>query len=453
MLNCAKLMFVSYTSNLLEQMCDFRKCTMFLQKWILNPQYLPRKQSLETIPICIVSQYYPHSNIVCIYMWDKCKILIDSSVCQSFWPIFLTIVQICSLTIKYNVVQFLPSTSISEQFESIHVTILQQISFLLHWSGGRVAGSSCLPAHNIAPHISSHDPPYLKTMKKYEGLREKDGWQIISWPKAPTEDDTEFDAQIALNCLTRLRRGLDMHHWHCHASNRRQTTNNKLLWSLQRTPLVPYTAHGAQRAHSNRDEIQPIYRCTVPSICPQTNATFQQNVLSRGYRRKPNFGTRDWSTFCDTCFVRRSAAFAELATFCKVTRPSAIHCCKARSCTCTCFMLPRPWRVAVPMAAVLSQRSRTVVGKPMSIRSSRRPNDSAAPTLIAWNSDSTLDVAIAFCVRDQEENWRHQTREDHLWCCVCQTGLPNLHQCTPLSWVICCVLRGGCSICSAVPLM
>ena len=83
-------------------------------------------------------------------------------------------------------------------------------------------------------------------------------------------------AQITLNCLTRLRRGLDMPHWHCHASNQQQTTNNKLLCRLQGTPLVPYTAHGAQQAHSNRDEIQPIHRCTVPSICPHTNTTFQQ---------------------------------------------------------------------------------------------------------------------------------------------------------------------------------
>ena len=41
------------------------------------------------------------------------------------------IVQACLLTIEYQVVQYVPSTSISEQFESILVTILQQISFLL----------------------------------------------------------------------------------------------------------------------------------------------------------------------------------------------------------------------------------------------------------------------------------------------------------------------------------
>ena len=32
----------------------------------------------------------------------------------------------------------------------------------------RVVGSSCLLTHNIAPHISLHDPPNHKTMKKYE---------------------------------------------------------------------------------------------------------------------------------------------------------------------------------------------------------------------------------------------------------------------------------------------
>ena len=32
----------------------------------------------------------------------------------------------------------------------------------------RVVESFCLPTHNIAPHISLHDPPCHKTMKKYE---------------------------------------------------------------------------------------------------------------------------------------------------------------------------------------------------------------------------------------------------------------------------------------------
>ena len=50
LLNCVKLKFVSYTSNLLEQMYDFRKCTVFLQKWLLNPQDLQQNRSLENSP-------------------------------------------------------------------------------------------------------------------------------------------------------------------------------------------------------------------------------------------------------------------------------------------------------------------------------------------------------------------------------------------------------------------
>ena len=72
-------MFVSCTSNLLEQMYDFRKCIMFLQKWILNLQDLPQSQSLETVPVCIVWQYYPHDNIVYIHMYDEYMKSIDSS--------------------------------------------------------------------------------------------------------------------------------------------------------------------------------------------------------------------------------------------------------------------------------------------------------------------------------------------------------------------------------------
>ena len=44
---------------------------MFLQKWILNLQDLRQNQSLETVPVCIVWQYYPHDNTVCIHMYDQ----------------------------------------------------------------------------------------------------------------------------------------------------------------------------------------------------------------------------------------------------------------------------------------------------------------------------------------------------------------------------------------------
>ena len=38
----------------------------------------------------------------------------------------------------------------------------------MEWILCRVVVSSCLPTHNIVPHISLHDKPYHKTMMKYE---------------------------------------------------------------------------------------------------------------------------------------------------------------------------------------------------------------------------------------------------------------------------------------------
>ena len=77
---------------------------------------------------------------------------------------------------EYQVFQIVPNINISEQFESILLTILQQISFLLLRHDGRqcmelilcrVVESFCSPTHNIVPHISWHDPPCHRTTKKY----------------------------------------------------------------------------------------------------------------------------------------------------------------------------------------------------------------------------------------------------------------------------------------------
>ena len=92
---------------------------MFHPKWILNLQDLPRSQSPETVPVCIASQYFPHDNIVCIHLYDECMKLIDSGVCHKLWSILLWIARAYLLTIKYQVVQFLPNINISEQFESM----------------------------------------------------------------------------------------------------------------------------------------------------------------------------------------------------------------------------------------------------------------------------------------------------------------------------------------------
>ena len=42
----------------------------------------------------------------------------------------------------------------------------------------RVVESSCLPTHNIAPHISLLDPPYHKTMKRYEDSQSKEAFLL-----------------------------------------------------------------------------------------------------------------------------------------------------------------------------------------------------------------------------------------------------------------------------------
>ena len=147
--------------------CMTSKNAVFLQKWILNPQDLLQNQSLETIPICIVLQCFPHDNIVCVHLYDECKRSNDKIVGHMFWSILWLIVQICFLAIEYQVFQYVPNISISKQFESIVLTSLPRISILLLKNDGRqgmelilcrVVESSCLPTHNIVPHISWHDP-------------------------------------------------------------------------------------------------------------------------------------------------------------------------------------------------------------------------------------------------------------------------------------------------------
>ena len=101
-------------------MYDFQKHT---------PQNLVQNRILETVPICIILQCFPHDNIVCIHMCDGCKISSDSVVCHKLSSISQSIVQVCSLTREYQGFHYVPNTSISEHFVSILLPILLQISF------------------------------------------------------------------------------------------------------------------------------------------------------------------------------------------------------------------------------------------------------------------------------------------------------------------------------------
>ena len=118
----------------------------------------------------------PHGNTVCTHMNDESKRSNEMIVCHKLWSILWSIVQVCSVTMEYQVFQYVPRKSISERFESILLTILQRISILLLWNDGhqcmewilcRVVESSCLPTHNIVPHISWHALPCHKTTKNY----------------------------------------------------------------------------------------------------------------------------------------------------------------------------------------------------------------------------------------------------------------------------------------------
>ena len=98
---------------------------------ILNLPGLLQRQNPETIIICIFVQCFPHGNTVCIHMYDEFKRSEEIIVCHMPWYILGSIVQVCSLTIKYQVFQYERNTSISEQFVSILLTILQQVLLLL----------------------------------------------------------------------------------------------------------------------------------------------------------------------------------------------------------------------------------------------------------------------------------------------------------------------------------
>ena len=81
-----EVLFLAH-SNLSEQMYDFQKMHNVPPEVDFESSRSPANRSLETVPACIVLQYYPHSNNVCTHMCDECKISIDSSVCHMLWSI------------------------------------------------------------------------------------------------------------------------------------------------------------------------------------------------------------------------------------------------------------------------------------------------------------------------------------------------------------------------------
>ena len=179
LLNCAKLKFVSYTSN----WCMTSKnaqCSTRSRFWILkiSSKIWVLKQSQSALFGSI-----SHMTILSVF---TCVMNVWNQSIQAFVTCFGPLSDWSCKFVHWPL--NLPCISISEQFESTLLTILPRISILLLGSDGRqgmelilcrVVESSCWPTHNIVPHISGHDLPHHKTMKKYEDFWGMEVFQFL----------------------------------------------------------------------------------------------------------------------------------------------------------------------------------------------------------------------------------------------------------------------------------
>ena len=94
--------------------------------WFWIFQCLQQHLSLEKDLICNVELYHPHDNTVDSCLCDECMKSNEPSVCHKLLSITCLLEQACLQTKECQVYQFVPSTSISRQFENIHQIILRQ---------------------------------------------------------------------------------------------------------------------------------------------------------------------------------------------------------------------------------------------------------------------------------------------------------------------------------------
>ena len=108
-----------------------KNCTMFTPEVDLESSRTPAKsESWKQSQPALFSSI---TDITILFVFT-CVMNVRYQPIQAFFhklcSILWWILQVCSLNIEYQVFQSVPSISISEQFESIHVKILQQISLL-----------------------------------------------------------------------------------------------------------------------------------------------------------------------------------------------------------------------------------------------------------------------------------------------------------------------------------
>ena len=99
--------------------------------WCLNLQDHQHSLSLATNPVYNAVPCFPRDNIVGNRLCDECKKSALPSVCHMLESILWVISQACWPTTRCQVVQIVPS--ISRQFVSKLLTILQLIRVLLAW--------------------------------------------------------------------------------------------------------------------------------------------------------------------------------------------------------------------------------------------------------------------------------------------------------------------------------
>ena len=153
-----------------------QKYTRHLLRLTLSPQDLQQSLSLETNPVCNAVPCFPHDNIDDGHLSDECMKSTLRVVYHMLESILWLILPICSRTTRCQVVQFVPNTSISRQFVSKLLKILQLIPITPVWTDGRpnkdeklckVPPLSCLPVHSVTQNIFEHVLPCRLTTLRF----------------------------------------------------------------------------------------------------------------------------------------------------------------------------------------------------------------------------------------------------------------------------------------------
>ena len=158
----------------------FQKYTRHLQRLILSPEDRQQSLSLETNPVCNAVPCFPHDNIVKKRLCDECKKSVSLNVCRMPESILWLVSQACWPTTECHVVQFVPRTSISRQFVSKLLTILQLIRVPPVWIDDNtskdlklcaVAPLSCLLVHPSNFRYSSRNTWFKHLLIQFSAQR------------------------------------------------------------------------------------------------------------------------------------------------------------------------------------------------------------------------------------------------------------------------------------------